>query len=293
MSYLGLVGLSLAFGFGVFLIILSFALPKSTGVIIKESESGGLVRGFLGEGFIIQGMLADISSRIQPASENLEDDLRKSGYVYQSLAEYHARRMYGALIFSMFGIILGIAMNLGGFLIALLASMMALVGFTQADSGIKKGLEKRQKRIIIEMTYGLDRIALFLTSEATLSQALSSVSKLGLFGQICSRMSTDIGIKRPFEEIIARARADVPSTPELEEFFRLAQDSLRGKGFNLIDPLQSRANSLRDRLENAIVTEAGLAKVRVLLISAGFIMAASLLVTIGPTLFLLSKGGVF
>ena len=293
MGYISLIGMALAFGFGVFLFFLSFALPKNTGALIKESESGNWVRSFTGEGLIIQGMLIDISRRIRPVSNTLEDDLRKSGYVYKSVAEYHARRMYGALIFTLFGIVIGVAMGLGNSPVAILATIMAGVGFVQPDTGIKNALDKRKRRIVLEMTYALDRIALFLTSDATLSQALESVAALGLFGKICARMAADLEVNRPFEEIMSKARADVPSTPELEEFFRLFQDSFKGKGFNLIEPLQTRADTLRDRLENMIVTAAGLAKIRVLLISAGFIMAASLLVTIGPTLFMLSASGVF
>ena len=292
MGYIGLVGMAITFGLGVVMIALSFVLPKSTGAVITETEAGGLSRSFIAEGRILQGILADLSRRIRPTSGDLETDLRKSGYVYKSLAEYHARRMYGALLFVGVGIVMGVAMNLGPMSTAVLATLAAGVGFVQPDTGIRNALDKRRKRIVLEMTYGLDRIALFLTSDAKLSEALQSVENMGLFGKICSRMAADIEVNRPFSEIVSKARNDVPHTPELEEFLRLVQDNI-GKGFTLKEPLQDRADTLRERLENAIVVAGGLAKIRVLLISAGFIMAASLLVTIGPTLAMLAASGVF
>jgi len=292
MNTLGLLGTAITFGLGIFIAALAFVLPKSAGAVITETESGRLARSFIAEGRILQGLLADISRRISPGSGELESDLRKSGYVYQSAAEFHARRMYGALIFVAVGIAVGAGIGLGALPTAVLASLAAGIGFIQPDSGVRAAHDKRRKRIVLEMTYGLDRIALFLTSDATLSEALQSVETMGLFGGICGRMAADLEVNRPFTEIVSKARHDMPETPELEEFLRLVQDNI-GKGFDLKEPLQSRADTLRERLENTIVVAGGVAKIRVLLISAGFIMAASLIVTIGPTLSMLAASGVF
>ncbi|MDF1501276.1 MAG: hypothetical protein P1P76_12485 [Anaerolineales bacterium] len=74
-------------------------------------------------------------------------------------------------------------------------------------------------------------------------------------------------------------------------FYEVATISIR-QDQSLVGPLRSRAQAMRGRLRLAIVEEANRAMIKVTLLTSVVILLASLIVTIVPTLILLTREGV-
>jgi hypothetical protein len=92
-------------------------------------------------------------------------------------------------------------------------------------------------------------------------------------------------------EATEEVRKDLPLTPEFDEFLSMVTISIQ-KGQSLVGPFRSRAQAMRGRLRLAIVEEANRAKIKVTLLTSVVILLASLIVTIVPTLILLTREGV-
>lgn len=292
MGLVGLAGLSAVFGFGIFVSFMALNLEKIFDRKYAEKRGGGFDIADLAEKRIFQAMIADFSQKIHPIEGDLEVNLRKSGGVYASMEEFYSRRIYGALIFVLVTGIMGFTLGLGTFSTAVLATLGAGFGFMQPEKGIQKGMDRRRDRVVLEMTYALDRIALMATADTPTYKALESVRDAGLFGLICYQISQDLAIGKKADDIMKAAREEVPTIPELEEFLKLVQDNMK-EGYYLEEPLRQKAEFLRERLENLIIIAGGKEKINVLLISAGFILVASLIVTLAPTLAQLSSSGGF
>ncbi len=285
----GLVGL------GLFLMAASFAVPRSTWGRIRHTDSGPRLAD-PAEGALLQAALMDLSRRIRPEGVDLAERLRRSGHLYASAAEFHTRRMVLALTYVATALALSLAMErlglrLGAVGSALAASLGAAYGFIAPDRALNRAIRRRRERLLKEMGFGLDRIALFLRSGADIAEALAQTRRVGLFGQACGRLAAGISMGRSIHEAVQEVRADLPFAPPFEEFLGMVTVAIQ-KGQNLVEPFQMRAASMRQRLKLEIIEEGHRARIRVILITSVVILLASILVTILPTLILLTREGI-
>ncbi len=106
------------FGLGIFLIVASFAIPRVMSNRFVEDADGTKRIGSVAEAQVLSAMVADLGKTIGKEKGDLEELLRKSGYIYQSSQEYYARRIYTSLITAVLGGALGYFLDLGFLIIA-------------------------------------------------------------------------------------------------------------------------------------------------------------------------------
>jgi Flp pilus assembly protein TadB len=283
-------------GFGVFLIFAAFAVPRAALRRLQGTGAGPRVVG-VAEAGILEAAITDLSRRIKPEGDDLLGRLRRSGWIYGSLPELYARRMYTALIFMITALAVSVALDfvfaapvvpLGS---AVLTTLGAVYGFWLPERTINAAIRRRRERLLKEMGFGLERIALFLASGADIADALAQTRNVGLFGEACGRLASSLSMGRSILEATEDVRKDLPHTPAFDEFLGMVTISIQ-KGQTLAGPFRSRARAMRGRLKLAIVEEANRAKIKVTLLTSIVILLASLIVTIVPTLILLTSEGV-
>lgn len=290
--------LSLLAGIGIFMIVASFAVPlQSAARRIREEETGPRIAG-IAEGNILRAILIDISRRVKPEGGDLEDKLRISGGFYKSVADFHARRMLSAFVYMILGIVIAVGMgialdiSLGVAGISMFATLMAVFGFMTPNRSLNSAIDKRRERLKKEMGFGLDRISLLLQSGASLMESLAHTGSMGIFGKACAQISAQASTGRPISDINLSVREDLPETPEFDEFLQMVRIGMQ-KGQEMIDPFRERAEIMRGKLKLNIIEAGQSAKIKVTLLTSGFILLASMIVTLGPVLILLTQQGLF
>ncbi|MBN2471843.1 MAG: type II secretion system F family protein [Anaerolineae bacterium] len=289
--------LAFLFGCGVFLMFAAFGFRKTLfRRIIDRADREGPEVVTVAEERILRALLADWSRRIRPERATLEESLRRSGWVYASTAEYHFRRMVDAILSALAGLLVGLVFHLYfGFSLpgmAILASLLAVAGFLSPDYTIRAALARRGELLLREMGFGLERIALFLQSGAELSDALAQCQGLGLFGRAAAKLSMALKTHQPISEAVLEMKQHLPVSPPFEEFLELIRAS-QTRGQNLVEPFQVAARQMRQRLQLDLIRAGNQAKTRIVLITSGVILVASLIVILAPMLLLLQSSGVF
>jgi len=297
-AYIQAAALALLSGIGIFLIFASFSIPLSAATRRIMDESAGPRLGGMAEGNISRAFIVDLSKRIKPEGGDLEERLRRSGWFYPSVAEFHARRIVASLVFAFLGIVLAVGAMIAigipvRFLfVAAAGTLFTVLGFFYPDRALDNAIKKRRDVLKREMGFGLEKIALFLQSGSDLLEALGQSSSLGMFGRACSLIAAQAGTGRPISEVNSMVRDELPITPEFDEFLQLVQTSIV-KGQEIVEPFRQRAASMREMLRRAIIEEGHRASIRVTLITSLFVLAASMIVIFIPLMIILDQQGIF
>lgn len=297
-AYIQAAALALLSGIGIFLIFASFSIPLTAATRRIMDESAGPRLGGMAEGNISRAFIVDLSKRIKPEGGDLEERLRRSGWFYPSVAEFHARRIVASLVFSFLGIVLAVGAMIAigipvRFLfVAAAGTLFTVLGFFYPDRALDNAIKKRRDVLKREMGFGLEKIALFLQSGSDLLEALGQSSSLGMFGRACSLIAAQAGTGRPISEVNSMVRDELPITPEFDEFLQLVQTSIV-KGQEIVEPFRQRAASMREMLRRAIIEEGHRASIRVTLITSLFVLAASMIVIFIPLMIILDQQGIF
>ena len=297
-AYIQAAALALLSGIGIFLIFASFSVPLTAATRRIMDESAGPRLGGMAEGNISRAFMVDLSKRIKPEGGDLEERLRRSGWFYPSVAEFHARRIIASLVFSFLGIVLAVGAMIAigipvRFLfVAAAGTLFTVLGFLFPDRALDNAIKKRRDVLKREMGFGLEKISLFLQSGSDLLEALGQSSSLGMFGRACSLIAAQAGTGRPISEVNSMVRDDLPITPEFDEFLQLVQTSIV-KGQEIVEPFRQRAASMREMLRRAIIEEGHRASIRVTLITSLFVLAASMIVIFIPLMIILDQQGIF
>jgi Flp pilus assembly protein TadB len=280
------------FGIGVFLMVLAFSVGKNAGKRIHGHEDENVRVGSVAEKEVLKALSIDISRKLSPEKGNLEERLVKSGYVYKSVPDFHARRMYLALLYMVFGVLLGILFSLQFIGIAVLGTLLAFFGFTTPDRTVNKFIKKRRSRLIREMGFGMERVALHLSSGADIADALASTRRLGLFGEACAHLASGLNTQKSVGESIAEVKANLPDTPQFDEFVELVRIGIM-KGQDVTSSFRLAAQGMRQKLQQEVVEAGKNAQFKISLITSGFVMVASMIVIIGAGLLVLMENLIF
>lgn len=297
-AYIQAAALALLSGIGIFLIFASFSIPLSAATRRIMDESAGPRLGGMAEGNISRAFIVDLSKRIKPEGGDLEERLRRSGWFYPSVAEFHARRIVASLVFAFLGIVLAVGAMIAigipvRFLfVAAAGTLFTVLGFFYPDRALDNAIKKRRDVLKREMGFGLEKISLFLQSGSDLLEALGQSSSLGMFWRACSLIAAQAGTGRPISEVNSMVRDELPITPEFDEFLQLVQTSIV-KGQEIVEPFRQRAASMREMLRRAIIEEGHRASIRVTLITSLFVLAASMIVIFIPLMIILDQQGIF
>lgn len=114
--------LSGLFGLGIFIIFAAFAVPRVMSNRFVEDADGSKRIGSVAEAQVLSAMVADLGRTIGREKGDLDELLRKTGYIYQSPQEYYARRIYTSLITAVLGGVLGYFLDLGFIITAAMAT---------------------------------------------------------------------------------------------------------------------------------------------------------------------------
>ncbi len=289
--------LSITGAVGILLIAASFALPRSTYNRIQATGSGPRLAGAL-DPALISSLLIDLSRRIGTEGESLDERLRRAGWIYSSAEEFHTRRMLLSLTYLVLGV--GVSALSASFLgsrmlplaWAMLGTLAALYGFTLPDRVVNRAIQRRKDRLVREMGFGLERIALMLQSGADIAEALASARSLGLFGTACDKLAWGISMGRSINEVGEELRGELPRSPQFDEFLGMLAVSIH-KGSPLVEAFQARAALARGKLKLDIIEAGQRAKIKVVLLTSMVILLASIIVTVLPTLLMLVEEGLF
>jgi hypothetical protein len=291
MSVVTLLTFALITGMGIFMLVSSIAIPLAQQARLKSGEAGTHV-GSAMDMDILRSLMADLGSRFQRKDEgDLALMLLRSGNIYKSEAEYHGRKVYGALIFALVFGAVGLVANLGFAAVALLATAGALLGFSAPSRAVHKGIEQRSKRIEREMGFAVERFSLLLAAGKNYKQALIGCEDIGLFGKLMARVGSLVSGQEIIENAFGQVEPYFPKINAYEEFKLLVKDTAQ-KAETSIPALRALADSLRQKLELEIMYTSEQAKLQLVLISSGFLLIASLIVIVAPSLIMLSESGV-
>ncbi len=285
-------------GIGIFLVFASLSVPLTAATRRIMDESAGPRLGGMAEGNITRALAVDLSRRIKPEGSDLEVRLRRSGWFYKSVAEFHARRILSSLVFGFLGMAIAIAamvafgIQVQVLFVAVTGTVFAMLGFFYPDRALDGSIRKRREQLKREMGFGLEKISLFLQSGSDLLEALAQTAGLGTFGQACGVIAAQAGTGRPISEVNSMVRDELPITPEFDEFLQLVQMSI-AKGQEIVEPFRQRAASMREMLRRAIIEEGQRASIRVTLITSLFVLAASMIVIFVPLMMVLEQEGLF
>ena len=297
-AYIQAAALALLTGIGIFLIFASFSVPLTAATRRIRGEATGPRLGGMAEGNISRAFMVDLSQRLKPESGDLEERLRRSGWFYESVAEFHARRILASLVFAFLGIaiavgaMVAIGIQVNFLFVAVAGTLSAVLGFLYPDRALNNVINKRRDSLRREMGFGLERISLFLQSGSDLLEALGQTSSDTMFGRACSLIAAQAGTGRPISEVNSMVRDELPITPEFDEFLQLVKTSIV-KGQESVEPFRQRAASMREMLRRAIIEEGHRASIRVTLITSLFVLAASMIVIFVPLMMILDQEGIF
>jgi Flp pilus assembly protein TadB len=296
-SFLTSFSFAALLGIGIFFIFAAIKIPtKSLLTRIREDEAGPRIGG-VAESTIFRAFFVQISKRLRPYSGDLDEMLRRSGWKFESEIHFHSRRILTALMLMFLFILLGIGLNvvaglsLGFLPIAVFSVLGAVLGFLLPDIELNRALQKRQTRLKKEMGFGLDQIYIFLQSGADLTEALSHVSGMGIFGKACETIANQVSAGETISTVTDNVRKTLPETAEFDEFLKLLRTGLM-KGEAVQEPFRERAASMRQMLVRHIIEEGHKARLSVTLLTIVFMLVAVMIVTIVPITLLLFENAL-
>lgn len=279
-------------GFGMLLIVISFTMPVTSMTHrIREDATGARIEGMV-DSTVFTTLITDLSLRIKNEGDDLQDRLRRSGWYYSNSAEFYSKRMLYALllliVFTFAGVLVDwlFGLSLGIFPIALLSTLGAIVGFSLPGMNLNKAINQRRERLKVDMSYGLERIALFLQSGSDLADALAQTEGMGIFGDACEFLAKQINTNVPISDAIEKVLAQLPKTAELDEFLVLVLSGIQ-KGEAVEGALRTMSESMRDELSLAIIERGHMVQSQVTLITIGFSLVAFMLASLTPLLILM------
>lgn len=285
------LALSLLSGFGLLIIVIGMNIKESTGNILREDEDGDLQIHNVAEVTIIEAMLADFSKKIGKEDGDLESKLRKSGYYYNTLTEYHAKKMIYALAGMLFVLTIGLLLPVNFLIVMVVAAVFAVIGFLFPNYQLNDVLRKKKESISLSITFGIERIALFLQVGMNMDESLHETRNVGLFGKIAEYMSQSYSSNATHTEVVENIKQDYPYVVELWELFELIRIS-KEKGANVTHIFKSKAEMLREKMSNKIVQAGQDAKNELSFNNMGFLMIASMIVIVAPLALAILNSGV-
>lgn len=227
--------------------------------------------------------------------EAIEDRLRRSGWRYASVGDYHASRLANALAFGAAATVAGIALEWSLPLTGAAAIGLAALGAYMPDQALRKVMDERRQALFREMAWTLDRIAIVMRTGEALEPTLNRLTNAdlawvaggsgGLFiaslRDIAAGMSTH---RHDVDEMLADLRRRLPADmPEVDEFMQAIQLHIE-KRRSIVEQLRALGRTMRDGLNNRIDEVAQKAELQVVAMTSGVIVPCLLFVVGGAAI---------
>ncbi|HRF49279.1 MAG TPA: type II secretion system F family protein [Anaerolineales bacterium] len=224
----------------------------------------------------------------------IEDQLRRSGWRYQSVGDYFASKVANAVMYLLVGLF-ALGQIFSGFLPVALALGLGVLGYLRPDEKIREALKLRKEGLKREMAWTLDRLAAVMQTGEALGPSLHRLTDAnydwvaggggGLFIAILRDISAGLASNRSdIGALIDEIRATLPEdVPELDEFLQLVRANLE-KRQPVVEQLRALSVTMRDELNNRIEDLAQKAELRIVMVTSGVIVPLMLVVVGGVIL---------
>ena len=276
---------------GIFMAFAAFAIPSVMGKRVIDDDGRRRI-GSIAEAQVLSAMAADMGRMLDREKGDIDKLIVKSGYIFETPEEYYSRRIGTAFIVTAGAFVMGVVLDLGFIITAILMTVGVFYGFTTPARKVQRAIRNRRERIQDEMGFGLEQLVNLLNTGTSLSDALAQMKDFGLFGKICDTVSSGLQTSKPIDNIVADVLNSVPAPGQLEEFLALVKQSQVG-GQVQTKAMRTMARMLRQRLANRIMEVGGRAKVKATLVNTLVIVMASLIIVGVPGLVLFMSIGFF
>jgi hypothetical protein len=262
-------------------------------------------------------------SRIKQENYKTDDDLMdrllRAGLPYYTPAHFYGRQIAYTLLFGAFGLIVlllfSVLIQLPPLIILGGALFIGFWGSTQPQGEVKKLLKERSDDLVVDMTYGIPRLLLYLESLGEFQLATNKVletvqisqlpekeiknreeaAKLvsneyalligttfigfggNLFAEMLNRLASYLAQSIPVEEAIEKTKRFYPTTPKLNQFLDIVQAGIQQE-IPMRERLEDMQEVLRDELGLRVKEKAASAKQLVIVAAAAELLPLFMIV---------------
>ncbi len=285
---------AILFGLAVFMLASALTLrlrrpkPRVGGLVERREEETLIVKDApfgLGKTSLARPA-ANLGARLFRADpQAITTKLRRSGWRYQSVAEFYGSKVLNAVVGFVAGVGVAMLLQLPFFVVILAAIAFGVLGLFNADMEVNRVIEKRRKAIYREMAWTLDRIAIMMETGSAITTSLGdllyiSQGRGGLFTAILREIVNDLQNDRNPDAITEKILGAAPELPELANFMQLMRVNLRGQP--IVPQLKGLAAAMRDELTNDIENRRQAAEMKIIAITSGVVLPALLVAVAGP-----------
>lgn len=224
----------------------------------------------------------------------VEEQLKRSGWRYQSLGDFYASKVSNALVYAFVGF-LALSQLFSGLLLVALALGLGILGYMRPDEKIRESLKVRKEGLKREMAWTLDRLAAVMQTGEALGPSLHRLTDSnydwvaggsgGLFIAVLRDISAGLSSNRSdIGALIDEIRVTLPDdVPEVDEFLQLVRANLE-KRQPIVEQIRALGTTMRDELNNSIEDLAQKAELRIVVVTSGVIVPLMLVVVGGVIL---------
>jgi len=258
--------------------------------------------------------------------DDLMDSLLRAGLPYTSPVHFYSRQILAALIFGAFGLMLSLLLSVWVQIPPTMVLGAALLagywGSAQPQAEVKKRLRSRSEDLMVDMTYGLPRLILYLESMGEFQLAADRVLQtevitrlpqpeilrrqqgamlvseeyamlLGatfigfggnLFADMLNRLASYLAQSIPVEEAVEKTKRFYPNTPKLNQFLDIVSAGV-AQEIPMKQRLEDMQIVLRDELRLRVKEQAAGAKQVVILAAAAELLPLFMIVG-APTVYM-------
>jgi hypothetical protein len=224
-------------------------------------------------------------------TRRLESSLRRSGWVYRSVGDYHASKIANALAYAAVGVFASNALVGGSGALVVGAVGLGFLGYLRPDEKMRDMLKKRREALKREMAWTLDRLAAVMQTGEALGPSLGRLTDQnydwvaggsgGLFIAVLRDISAGLASgQNDIGELVDDIRLTLPEDiPEVDEFLQLVRANLE-KRQPVVEQLRALSVTMRDEQNNKIEELAQKSEMKIVLVTSG-VMIPLLLVVVG------------
>jgi len=223
----------------------------------------------------------------------IEDRLRRAGWPYVSVGDYHGSKVLWGVLLLILGTLAGVILNLPVAVIATLGAGFGFSGLYLPDMKLRRLTEERRQALFREMAWTIDRMATVMKTGEALESSLNRLTNKelawvaggsgGLFIALLRDIAAGLSSKpHDLREMLDEVRRTLPDQmPDVDEFLQAVQVNLEQRQ-PMVDQLRALGRTMRDQLNNRIEEIAQAAALQVLLTEAVALLSL-LIIILGPS----------
>lgn len=236
---------------------------------------------------LLRPVLEDMARRQDPQKrERVELMLRRSGWKYKTPGDFYAARVLMAAMFFVGGAVFLIISGTKEMFWAPL--LMGILGYFLPLQEVRSALKERERQVLTEMAFALERLAILLRSGLALHAAINVLAEApgGPFMAALRNVGMEIvsGRVADLDEVLDEMERDLPDHHQIHLFINRLKLGFRGTP--IAGSLSVQAGYLQGML-NSMILKRGLETVLIITTVGGAFMLPALgLIVMGPPLLM-------